>query len=163
LLDGLHDLKIPEPVGGFEDVMDYDRRRMLREQLVDTVIESCLEVSRAARTLGSIQAAHEGPPASEQPSGRKAPRSESDWEPFALQLEAALGKADVAAIRRILPGFIEKFQAQPLLFVPMSAGGHPRQILASRQAQSMLRFLLERLPRFGLIRETYHLIKLART
>jgi hypothetical protein len=153
LLDDLHELEIPEPVGGFEDVMEYDRRRMLREQLAETVIDTCLEVNRAVRVLAGYPSA----PAAQAES------PELEWERLALKLESALGRQDAAGVRRVLPEFVEKFQAQPLLFVPMSAGGHPRQILASRQAQAMLQYLLERLPRLGLIRETYHLIKLART
>ncbi len=44
----------------------------------------------------------------------------------------------------------------------MSAGGHPRKVLEARQAHAILRSLLERLPRLGLIRETYQLIQLAK-
>ena len=54
MLDGLHELRIPEPVGGFEDVMEYDRRRMLREQLAEAIIETALETGRAVRLLGSV-------------------------------------------------------------------------------------------------------------
>src|SRR5262249_10257655 len=88
--------------------------------------------------------------------------SDPIWEPLARRLEAALGQADGAKVRQLLPDFLDKFRPQPLLFVPMSAGGHPRQILRSRQAQAMLRSLLEQLPRLGLVRETFHLIQIAR-
>jgi hypothetical protein len=152
LLDHLHDLKIPEPAGGFEDVMEYDRRRILREQLAESVIETALEAARAVRLLGGL-------------SGERLRRSEHDapWELLALRLEAALGALDAGAVRKLLPRFLAEFRTQPLLFVPMSEGGHPRQILASRQAQTMLRSLLEQMPRLGLIRETYHLIQIAKT
>jgi hypothetical protein len=153
LLDGLHDLKIPEPVGGFEDVMEYDRRRLLREQLAESVIETCVELGRAVRLLAAATGERQTAPRDGDP----------DWAPQAVRLEAELGRGNVAGVRRVLPSFVEKFRSHPMLFVPMSAGGHPRQILRSRQAQAMIRTLLEQLPRFGLIRETFHLIKLART
>jgi hypothetical protein len=151
LLDQVHRLKIPELVGGFEDVMEYDRRRMLREQLAEAIIETALETGRAVRTLGSV-------------TGAKLERFEGDppWEPLALSLETELSRGDATAVRRILPRFLKDFGREPLLFVPMSAGGHPRKILQSRQAQVMLKSLLERLPGLGLIRETYHLIQLAK-
>jgi hypothetical protein len=151
LLDHVHMLKIPEPVGGFEDVMEYDRRRMLREQLAEAIIETALETGRAVRLLGSVTS-----------SKLKPIEGDPDWEPLALALEMELGRGDAEAVRRVLPSFLKEFGQEPLLFVPMSAGGHPRQILKSRQAQVMLKSLLERLPGLGLIRETYHLIQLAR-
>ncbi len=152
LLDRLHGLKVPEPVGGFEDVMEYDRRRMLREQLAESIIETALETGRAVRLLGGI-------------SSERVRKAEHDpsWEPLALRLEAAVGAGDAPAVRKLLPRFLAEFRAQPLLFVPMSAGGHPGEILRSRQAQTMIRSLLEQLPRLGLIRETYHLIQIAKS
>ena len=150
LLDGLHELEIPEPVAGFEEVMEYDRRRMLREQLADSVIETCLETGRAARLLASVF------------DGDAGCGSDPEWEPLALRLETELGRGNAAGVRSVLGEFVEAIRTQPLLFVPMSAGGHPRQILRSRQAQAMISALLERLPGLGLIRETYHIIKLAR-
>jgi hypothetical protein len=151
LLDSLHNLKVPEPLGGFEDVMEYDRRRVLRDQLAEAVIDTCLETGRAIRMLGSLRK-----------QGSALAVSDPIWEPHARRLEAAVGCANGGEVRRLLPDFLEKFRPQPLLFVPMSAAGHPRQILRSRQAQAMLRSLLEQLPRLGLIRESFHLIQIAR-
>src|SRR5262249_59990040 len=106
LLDRVHELKIPEPVGGFEDVMEYDRRRMLREQLAEAVIETALETGRAVRLLGSV-------------TGSKLKRIEGDpaWEPLALALETELGRGDADAVRRVLPRFLKEFGKEPLLFV----------------------------------------------
>ena len=93
LLDGLHELKIPEPAGGFEDVMEYDRRRMLREQLAESIIETCLETGRAVRQLGSMAGAKK--------AGHSSPgKGDPDWEPLALKLEAELGRGDPAGVRR---------------------------------------------------------------
>jgi hypothetical protein len=173
LLDRVHKLKVPDPVGGFEEVMEYDRRRILCEHLSEVVVETALETSLAGRMLGSVGLPSEDgshPPKSEEsppPGEDSAAESEEspehlDWEPLALKLEAELGRGDPESVRRVLPEFMEVFRRQPLLFVPMASGGHPRQVLQARQAQVMLRSLLERLPRLGLIRETYHLIQLAK-
>jgi hypothetical protein len=49
------------------------------------------------------------------------------------------------------------------LFTQLTEGGTPRQILQVRVAQTVLRALLSNLPRLGLLRETYHLLRTART
>src|SRR5262249_55499386 len=84
------------------------------------------------------------------------------WGPFAIRLERALFRGDVAAARPALAEFVERFRDEPLLFTPLSDGGEPRQILRVRVAQSILRVLLFNLPRLGLLRETYELMKTAR-
>jgi hypothetical protein len=86
---------------------------------------------------------------------------DSAWEPLAVPLERAL-HGDAAQARSLLPDFLQVFQAEPLLFVPLAEGGHPRQVLRARLALAMVQTLLERLPRLGLVRETYHLVKTAR-
>src|SRR5262249_61872870 len=50
-----------------------------------------------------------------------------------------------------------------LLSVPLSEGGRPRPILRARSTLALLESLLERLPPLGLIRETYHLVRLAKS
>jgi hypothetical protein len=57
---------------------------------------------------------------------------------------------------------VERFQNEPLLFTPLKEGGSPRQILRVRIAQTVLRALLANLPRLGLLRETFDLLKTAR-
>jgi hypothetical protein len=49
------------------------------------------------------------------------------------------------------------------LYTPLSHGGHPRLILRASLAQMMLRGLVHNLPKQGLIRETYQLLRLARS
>jgi hypothetical protein len=47
--------------------------------------------------------------------------------------------------------------------VPLSEGGRPRPILRARATLALLESLLERFPPLGLIRETYHLVRLAKS
>jgi hypothetical protein len=152
LLDEIHALKVPEPVGGFEEVMEYDRRQFARERLAEAVIETSIELSLAVRQMGPWTQAEITP----------WPH-DAAWEPIAQQLEADFALHDSPALRMTLARLMRELRDQPLLFVPMSAGGHPSNILQSRRAQAAIRSLLQRLPRRGLIRETFHLIQLART
>jgi hypothetical protein len=149
-LDRLVAMRIPEPATGFEDVMEYDRRRVMRDRLVEEAIATALEADRAARRVGGLLA------------DVVAPSDAQPWETPALHLEAATNRGDPAAVRKLLPEFLQVFKPEPLLFVPLMVGGHPQQIVRARRAQSMLASLLEQIPRLGLIRETFHLLRLAR-
>ena len=99
-------------------------------------------------------------------SALRAPGSEDEdtppWEPAAIRLEQALFRGDSAGAREALGRFLEGFQQEPLLVTPLTEGGQPRQVLRVRIAQTVLRALLANLPRLGLIRETFDLLKAAR-
>jgi hypothetical protein len=62
-----------------------------------------------------------------------------------------------------LPEIVTQLQPEPLLFVPLAEGGKPRSTLRARTAMAFLESLFERLPRLGLLRETYHLLRLAKS
>jgi hypothetical protein len=84
------------------------------------------------------------------------------WEGQAAALEQALFGGDAGAVRSALGPFLERFATEPLLFTPLLEGGSPRPILRVRIAQSVLSELLSNLPRLGLLRETYDLLRTAR-
>lgn len=65
-------------------------------------------------------------------------------------------------VRRVLPGLLKSLGRKPLLYVPLEHGGDPKQILAARSQQMVVRFLLAHLPQMGLLRETWHLLRTAR-
>jgi hypothetical protein len=151
LLDAIHTHRLHEPTGDYDSLVEYDRRRVLKEQLLFGTIGACLDTSLAVSALqGAL-----GEPA-------EASDDTAEWEPFAIGLERALFAGSVSAAREALPAFLDKFQAEPLLFTPLAEGGAPRQILRVRVAQTVLRALLASLPRLGLLRETYELLRTAR-
>ncbi|MFO0880759.1 MAG: hypothetical protein U0840_25790 [Gemmataceae bacterium] len=155
LLDTLHAHPLPEPSGDHDSLVEYDRRRVIKEQLIYTTIATCLDTSLA---VGALRGAV-GTDLRVEPD---API----WEPDLMLLERALFAGDVAMARSALPGFIEHFRGEPLLFTPLAEGpegGDPHAILRVRVAQAVLQTLLANLPRLGLIRETYDLLRVART
>jgi hypothetical protein len=155
LLDAIHTYPLRDPAGDYDSLVEYDRRRVLKEQLLFMVISACLDTSLAVSALqGAVEAS----------GGASAPQEQAKaaWEPFAIRLEQALFAGEAEAARAVLPAFIEKFQSEPLLFAPLAEGGTPRAILRVRIAQTVLRALLANLPRLGLLRETYHLLRTAR-
>ncbi|VTR98738.1 hypothetical protein [Tuwongella immobilis] len=153
LIQDLHSVPVPEPLGGFEAVVEYDRRRAIQESVIDMALHTCVQMRQAERALGALQFRS-------QPDAPLA--DEANWTELALRLESAILRGDVPSVRRLLGQWRIAFSREPLLFVPLAAGGAPQPILRARTAQSFLRFLLERLPRLGLLRETFHLVKVAR-
>src|SRR5439155_705932 len=51
LLDAIHGHPLPEPSGDYESLVEYDRRRVLKEQLLYTAIGTCLDMSLAVGAL----------------------------------------------------------------------------------------------------------------
>lgn len=164
-LDAVKDIPVPEPIGGHEGMIEFDRRRALKGDLLDLGVATCVEMGRAALSLSAliVQGA-ELPPSVTAEDEMHGADSESvpPWEPLSIQIERAIGNRDPAQVRKVLPGFIALFRSEPLLYCPPSDGGHPAQVLRSQTALHTLEDLLIRLPRLGLIRETFHLTKLAR-
>ncbi len=155
LLEVIHAHPLHEPTGDYDSLVEFDRRRVVKEQLLFAAIGACLDTSMA---VGSLQGAlgERGDDSTEADAGSPA------WEPFAIRLERALFAGEAAAAREVLPSFLELFQSEPLLFAPLAEGGGPREILRVRVAQTVLRALLANLPRLGLLRETYDLLRTSR-
>jgi hypothetical protein len=155
LIDVIHTHPLREPTGDYDSLVEYDRRRVLKEHLLFATISACLDMSLAVSALqGAVGAGAEQIHESEKMAS---------FVPFAIRLEQALFAGEAAAAaREVLPSFIERFQNEPLLFAPLAEGGTPRDILRVRMAQTVLRALLANLPRLGLLRETYDLLRTAR-
>jgi hypothetical protein len=156
LLDAIHAFPLPEPSGEYDSLVEYDRRRVLKEQLLYSTIGTCLDTTLA---VGALQGALSS--ITDSPAPVPSPEEEG-WAPHAIRLERALFSGEADAARAALGAFVEKFQAEPLLFTPLTEGGSPRQILRVRVAQTVLRALLANLPRLGLVRETFDLLRIAR-
>ena len=156
LLDVVHEHPVPQPSGSYESVVEYDRRRALKERLLHVTIATCLDTALAS---GALQGALGASGESEQaPAGQgKRPA----WEPLVIRLEHALWRGDAATARQIVPDFLKVFRSEPLLFTPLAYGGHPRQILRASIAQTILRAVAANLPRLGLLRETYQVLRAA--
>lgn len=151
-VDQLHEVRVPEPVGGVDEVMEYDRRRMTKDHLTDTALDACVEVGRSIRSLAAVVG---GPPVGAADAG--------PWTAAAGRVERAVAARLSDEVREGLPPLVRALAREPLLFVPLSEGGRPRPILRARSTLSLLESLLERLPPLGLIRETYHLVRLAKS
>lgn len=155
LLDTIHDHEIPKPTGAYESMVEYNNRRVAKERLLSIVISTCLDQALAIGALrGSLdEEGREGLTAEEM--------SGPPWETHILQLERTLVRGETGRARDIMGQFMPAFKSEPLLYTPLSSGGHPRNILRSSLAQTILRSLAANLPRVGLLRETIQLLRLA--
>lgn len=168
-LDRATAIAIPDPASGHEGMIEFDRRRALKGQILDLGVSACVEMSRAARTLAAVltpgpelpEARPERKPAAlgdEDASCTATPR----WEPLLIRIERAIARGDLASVRTVLPGFVSLFRTEPLLYCPPPDGGKPHEVLRAQTALHVLEDLLTRLPRLGLLRETFQLTRIAR-
>ncbi len=170
LIQSLFRMRLPEPTGGFESVVDYERKRTVRDQLIEAAIATQVETSRAVRKLSALLLPMgELPPATPvEPSSAPMASTLGEvqetpvWETAALRLERAILLSDIYEVRRVLPAVLLTVGKQPILFTPLAEGGEPNQISAARSLQALIISWLQRLPRLGLLRETYHLVRMAK-
>jgi hypothetical protein len=151
LLQTVHAHPIPEPLGSQDSLMEYDRRRVVKEQLLHALIGTCLDTFLA---VGSLHGAR-GVTELEPDKGRPA------WEAQGIRLERAFYQGDAELARSLLPEFLQRFVAEPLLASSLNEGADPRLVLRVRIAQTIFRALAMSLPRLGLLRETYHVLQMA--
>lgn len=136
-----------------EALVEYDRRRMVKESLLERVIAASVAMAEAELFLRAVL-----PGEWETTSEGEEP---DHWRPT-VALWRALLQGDTAAAREAWPGFLAAIHRHALLYVPLAKGGDPRRIAAARGLQQTLRGLMERMPRLGLLRETCQLIQTAR-
>jgi hypothetical protein len=170
-LDRVKEIDIPAPTGGHEGMIEFDRRRAMKGHLLDLGVAAGVEAGRAALALSAVLVQGAELPPAPEPRGKRRkgapPEPNADgvpaWEPVLIRIERAIGRRDPGQVRRLLPGFVELFRQEPLLYCPPSDGGKPQDVLRAQTALHVLEDLLTRLPRLGLIRETFQLARLARS
>jgi len=156
----VHRHRIPRPSGDQESMVQYDRERMLKEMLLERIISTSVNMADAGRFMLAAVAT--------QPCAKGGePRWERDVDLEHEQRQAivlcqAVFRGDADAVRAGWADFIKSLDQKPLLYLPFSKGGDPRQIVAARVRQRILRDLLAWLPRLGLLTEACRLIEIAR-
>jgi len=147
LLSTVHRYRIPPPSSALDAMIEYDRRRGIKDALVERIIVTCVETADAGRLIQATL-------------GRDEPTAESEeWEAPARRALRAIFRGDAPSVRAAWPELLDTLRRQPLLYVPASRGGNPTRIVASRSIQRVLARLLTDAPRLGLLTETYRLIQ----
>ena len=169
LLDAVERLRVPTPSASRESLLEFERRRTLKEGLLETIVSSIVAMSDCRRWLLASQGPEpESPRERKSRAGSKRGRAPSQapadnpGPPGDAWLFRALARGDAASARRAWPAALEAIRRDGLLYVPLHKGGAARPIVAARKAQQRLRELLAGLPRLGMIRETCQLLEAAR-
>jgi hypothetical protein len=146
-------------------LMEYDRRRVIKETLLEKVVATSVAMTEAQQLLEAIRPSnaaaaeiHEEKPAEKSAGPLSAA---DDWREI-VRLWQALLAQDAGAVRERWGTFLAAVRRRPLLYVPLARGGDGRRIAAARHLQHTFRELLRRLPRLGLLRETCQLLQAAR-
>ncbi len=154
LVTVVRDYAIPKSAGDHDSNVEYDRRRMTKESLLERVISTSVETADAARLLQAAVTVLAPAP----------PRSDPECE-LAREVEVfgALLRQDASAARDACSGLLKVLARKPLLYVPLAKGGDPQEIVAVRVRQHAMSDLLAWLPRMGLWVETCDLLEVARS
>lgn len=150
LLEEVHKHRVPPPTASHESMVDYDRRRMMLETLIEQIITTCVEMSDAGRLLraaGGVSQVTEGAPAS------AIART--------IEILRSVLKGDAEGVQKHWHDFARSLVDQELLYVPLGKGGSPSRIVKARALHGLIHALLGWLPRLGLVRETCELLDVA--
>jgi hypothetical protein len=151
LLATIREYRIPAPSADHDALIEYDRRRMTKESLLERAIVTSVEMAGAARLLAaSLSVVGDAPPAADDEQGQ------------IVSMLAGLLRRDAAAVRELCPVMRLLLAQHPLLYVPLAKGGNPDEIVAVRARQNAMQDLLGWLPRLGLWVETCELLEVAR-
>src|SRR5262245_31101087 len=151
LMASIRDYRIPAPSAEHDSLVEYDRRRMTKESLLERTISTSVDMAGAARLLAATLACLGEPPT-----------TAGEEQRHVIELFAALLKHDRQGAATLCPGLGALLANEPLLYVPLAKGGNPDEIVAVRVRQHALQDLLAWLPRLGLWIETCELLESAR-
>lgn len=146
LMQSVANCDLPQPTTTPQSLIEYDRHRMIREALLERIIDSHLAHTEVAQFLVAAGAEMHDP-------GKDAC--------FTLVpdvIRAAL-KNSVGDLRKQSSEFADNLSEHSLLYVPTTKGGNSLAIADSRSWQRSLRLLLAILPRMGMLKETFLLLE----
>lgn len=155
LLASVRDYRIPAPLPDHDSLIEYDRRRMTKESLLERVVSTSVETTDAGRLLSAAVMVLRGKTREETPG------SDEEQRRF-IEVFAALLQAEPKKVRSACDELWKALSEQPLLYVPLAKGGSPAEIVAVRTRQHGIQDLLSWLPRLGLWVETCELLEVAR-
>ena len=154
LLQQIQNCVVPEPLGNQASMMEYDRQRNLKERVLEAGVSAALDVALAERSLLSASYAMQK---------ADVPGTDADdWERHSVQLENFTWRGEVSKISPRLDIFLKALQHVSLLYKPLDAGGQLDEIYKTRSAQTILRDLVNTLPRLGLVQDTYKVLMVVR-
>jgi hypothetical protein len=158
LLAAVHQYRVPAPSGEHESMVEYDRRRMIKEMLIERIVSTSVEMRGAQRLLRAVGGDDQRDAEKGEPEKIDRGDRLSDDE---VRLLRAVMAGDVDGVKAVWPAVIEALASQEILYVPLGKGGNPRRNVRTRALGQFIFDLVGWLPRLGLVRETRQLLETA--
>lgn len=159
LLNSVQDYAIHAAAADHDSLVEYDRQRMVKESLLERIINTCVDVTESAHLLAAAMAADSDMP---RPLPAESVATASEEQSLSIATYAAVLRRNPDSARQCLVDLIPALAAKPLLYVPLAKNGDPRDMVETRTRQRCIQGLLKCLPRLGLIVETCRLLETAR-
>jgi len=147
LLAAVQRFRILPPSGTHDSMVEYDRRRSVKEMLMENIINTCVDTADTAWMIRAAMTRHVDIAAT------------AEWEEPMHRVLSAVLRGEAANVRKGWKELLTALRRQPLLYVSLARGGNPLKIVAARSLQGMLCRLLAYLPRLGLVHETAQLLE----
>ena len=158
LLKSLWAQSIDTIAGDQEANIEYDNQFQAKNYVLHQIIVTLVCLRNASRLLQSAR--RNAPPGVEPGTDMSAMRSQR-FERRLTAVYRAVLQEDYETLEFELPALLRHLEKRPLLYVPIESGGDPLQVLRVQTLQSVLRWLLRELPRRGMLRQTWHLLRAA--
>ena len=133
--------------GDQEANIEYDAQVQAKNYLLHQIIVTLVCLRSASRMLRCAL-----------PDDSEIGKTEK-FERRLTKIYRAVLHRDDEMVRAELPTLIAQLERLPLLYVPVESGGDPHQVLRVQTLQSILRWLLRELPKRGLLREAWHVLR----
>ncbi len=145
LLPEVFGYEIARPRARWDSLTEYDRRREIKDNLLERLLTAAVELAEAQWFL---LAASEAP----------LPAELADWEKAAVELLRAAFRQQFDQLPSCWSKLALALLPEPVLYIPISRGGHPARILKAQKILTLLRRLAKLLPHLGQIHLCLELI-----
>lgn len=149
LLSEVHRFTVPAPIGSQQSLVDYDRRRSVKETLLGRIVIAAVEMSSARLWLSAAL--------DTSASDAELPA----WERQSIQILRDIFRGRRDDVERNCPRVLSTLEEQPILYVPLSRQGDPLHIVKAKTIQQLLHVLLRGFTKLGLLTETAQLLATA--
>lgn len=160
LVGNVHRFTLPTPAPTPESLIQYDRRRLQKETILEKTISTALTTCDATRFVLAALFVHDRSLAAELEPDK--PAMLDDIEIHAAQILSNVLHGNIDAVHTDWDRFLTEMRERSLLYVPLSRHGDPRKILRARLRQHTIEDFLQWLPRLGLLKEACELIDTTR-
>jgi hypothetical protein len=151
--------RLGHPDGEHESMLEYNRKRLVKESLIEGAIGTCVDVAEAERFLLAALTLESPLPAA---ATQDTDAIGADLVEVARVLAAAMQGDTASAALHAAEFLRDKLPQWQILYVPLAKAGNAQQISLVRIRQRILENLVIVLPRLGLLAQTMNMLDAVR-